>query len=76
MTITARIVDGPLMAAVVALFEVAAQRGGATALESSHDALVLQRQRVLLAVGGTVEAEDVGDLVGRPGVGGASVYDG
>src|SRR5437899_9151951 len=54
---------------------MAAQGSRATALDGGHDALVFQRQRVLLPVSGAVLAKDVGDFVGWPGVGRGRVQD-
>ena len=75
MTVAAGVVDRPLVSALIALFQVAAQGGGATAFDGSHDPLVFPRQGVLLPVGGAVLADDVGDLVGRPRPGRAGVQD-
>jgi hypothetical protein len=55
------------VAAVVALFEMAAQGSGATDFDGVHHALLVRRQRVLVPVGRAVLVEDVGDLQDRPG---------
>ena len=49
------------MAAPVALFEMAAESGGAADLDRSHDAALRdgQRRAMLLTIGGAVAAEDI-----------------
>jgi len=68
MAIAARIVNRPLVPTVITAFQMAAQGRRATAFDSGHDALVFQRQWVPLPIGGAVEAEDIGDLVGGTAV--------
>jgi len=63
VTIRAGVVTGPLEAAMITLFEMAAQRGSAAKLDRLHDAEMRTRQGpVLLTVGLAVAAEDVGDF--------------
>ena len=61
VAIAARVVADALVAAGVALFDVAAERSRATLLDRGHDATLRGRQRsaVLLTIGVTVAAEHV-----------------
>jgi hypothetical protein len=76
VAVAARVVYRSLMPALVALFEVATQSCGATTLDGGHNPLVLQWQGVPLPVSDPILAEDVGDLIGRPGVGRSEAHDG
>src|SRR5437899_11533795 len=73
MTVAAGRVAGVRVVAVVAPFDNAAQRRSAAGLDGLHQAMLMQRQRVGLSVGGAVLSKDVGQLQGclsqglRPG---------
>src|SRR5438552_8286179 len=73
MTVAAGPIAGVRVVAVVAPFDNAAQRRSAAGLDGLHQAMLMQRQRVGLSVGGAVLSKDVGQLQGwlsqglRPG---------
>ena len=69
MAIAAAVEGDALMAAVIARFDVPAERGGAAQFDRRHDAALGDRQRrvMLLAIGFAVAAEDVRHFRPRAG---------
>src|SRR5260370_42634441 len=73
MTVAAGPIAGVRVVSVVAPFDNGAQRRSAAGLDGLHQAMLMQRQRVGLSVGGAVLSKDVGQLQGwlrqglRPG---------
>ena len=64
MPVATAVVGDPTVATVLAALDVAAQGGGATALDRRHDLELLQAQMAGMGgpVSGSVSAQDVGDL--------------
>src|SRR5437870_5079817 len=73
MMVDAGPVSGVRVVAEDAACDIAAQRRSAAGLDGLHQAMLMQRQRVRLSVGGAVLSKDVGQLQGwlrqglRPG---------
>ena len=66
MAVAAGVVADPGVVAMAALFDVAAQDGGAAGFDSPHDAQRLERQGVRGAVGFAVLSKNVSQLDGWP----------
>jgi hypothetical protein len=62
MAIATRVVSNALVATGIALLNMSAQTGGATALDGAHHAPLLWQQRVCESEVVPVLAEDVGHL--------------
>ena len=66
MAVTARAVDSVRILTVVAPFDRPAQYRRAARLDGLHQAMLIQRQGMCLAVGGAVLSKDVGQLRSWP----------
>lgn len=62
MSIAAGVIGRPLIAAAVTLFEVAAERLGATTLHGLHDFEMRDRQPMVTAIGLTMGTKNIGQF--------------
>ena len=70
VTVATGVIGVSFFGAVAALLPIASQRGGTAGFDGMHQAELMERQAMLLAVPGAVSAEDAGHLEGGSGHGG------